>query len=64
MSVIQSWVDGVCCNESHFEVDSITHGDESANAKAAPGSARALARVWKRIVDNSDARLATESDRW
>lgn len=44
---------------AHFEVDSSTHGEESEKAKVAPGSAKALARISKRMIDKSDVRLGT-----
>ena len=45
---------------SYAEVDSRTQGDESEKAAEDPASARAPARIWRRIVDgNSGDRLVS-----
>lgn len=57
-SIASSWPgrDG-----AYLDVESNTQGEESDRANAAPGSARALAITWRRMVGDVDERLTRSS---
>ena len=45
-------VASICTRWPYAEVESRTQGEESENAVELPASARAPARVWKRMADD------------